>query len=296
MKQIFIWLLLLSSFSLNGQTEYYIKSADGTQLRVQEFGKGQPIIILAGGPGLNAVYVKPIWDSLSLKFRCIVLHQRGTDKSITAKLDSSTFTMLNYVNDLEALRKHLKLKQLTLIGHSWGGMLAMEYASWYPIQVKRIVLLGPGGLTGKFYSYSSDNLMMRLYDEDFAEMKLLDSLNRSSLSAIWPGYFYDRKRALATKAVTDFNALDFPPQLIMYTVSNYLLVEKKRVELIKRYKGPVQIIQGRQDPIGEATIEEIRKLLPQSKVNIIEKCGHMPWLENTEQVNMFFKMLMQSLQ
>jgi proline iminopeptidase len=296
MKQIFIWLLFVCSIQLNAQTDYYIKSTDGTQLHIQEFGSGQPVILLAGGPGLNAIYLKQIWDSLSLKYRCIILDQRGTGKSTTSKLDSATFTMANYVEDLEALRKHLKLKQLTLIGHSWGGMLGMEYTSRYPLQVKRLVLIGPGGPTGKFYSYFPDNLMMRLHEEDIAEMKMLDSLNRINLRAIWPGYFYDRKRALATKAVTNFDLLDFSPELITNAVRNYLLVENKRVELLKKFKGPVQIIQGRQDPVDEATIEEIRKLLPQSKVYIIEKCGHMPWLENTEQVNMFFKMLDQSLQ
>jgi len=222
MKQIFTSLLLVISISLTAQTGYYIKSADGTQLHIQEFGSGQPVIILAGGPGLNAIYLKPVWDSLSLKFRCIILDQRGTGKSTTTKLDSASFMMLNYVNDLEALRKHSKLQQLTLIGHSWGGMLAMEYASNYPLQVKRLVLLGPGGPTGKFFSYFSDNLMMRLHDEDFAEMKVLDSLKQRRLKAVWPGYFYDRKRALATKAVTDFNLLNYPPAVNTYTVTNYL--------------------------------------------------------------------------
>jgi proline iminopeptidase len=295
MKKILIGLLLATCIQLNAQTDYYVKSADGTQLHVQEFGNGKPVIILAGGPGLNAIYLKPVWGSLSMNFRCIILHQRGTEKSTIAKMDSATFTMDNYVNDIEALRKHLKLQQVTLIGHSWGGMLAMEYASKHPQQVKQLMLLGSGGPTTKFYSYFPDNMMMRLSDDDIAEMKTSDSLNRSSLRALWPGYFYDRKRALVTKAATNFGELDFSSDIILNTVANYLSGEKKRVDGLKKYKGPVQIIQGRQDPIDEATIEEIKTLLPQSKVHIIEKCGHLPWLENTEQVNVFFKLLNQYL-
>ena len=48
---------------------------------------------------------------------------------------------------------------MTLIGHSWGGMLSMEYASRHPDRVDKLILLGPGGPTDKFSSYFSDNMV-----------------------------------------------------------------------------------------------------------------------------------------
>ncbi len=295
MKNLVISFLLIVSIRVAGQSNYYITSADGTKLYVQEFGGGEPLIILAGGPALNAVYMKPIWDSLSAMYRCIVLDQRGSGNSKLLSVDSVTVNLNSYVNDLEALRKYLKLGQLTLIGHSWGGMLAMEYASRYPENLKKIIMLDPGGPTEKFFDYFGDNIMMRLRDEDIREMDVLDSLNQSDLKAIWPGYFYDRKRALATKSSTDIDKLVGQPQIGKFLLPSYFAGENERTKRLKNYKGIVDIIQGRQDPIGESTIYEIKELLPQSRIYFIERCGHLPWLENTEQIRNFFEALYSSL-
>ena len=66
--------------------------------------------------------------------------------------------------------------------------------------------------------------------------------------------------------------------------------------MLKNYKGTVYLIQGRQDPVGESTIYEIRDLLPQLQIHFIEKCGHLPWLENNAQVKKFFDLLYEGLQ
>ena len=152
-------------------------------------------MLLSGGPGLNSDYLNPIWEKLSSNFRCIVMDQRGTGKSIVPSVDSTSMSMANYVNDLEALREHLKLGEIIFIGHSWGGMLAMEYTAIRPDNVKQLILVGSGGPSANFFSYFGDNIFMRLHESDFHEMSLLDSLKKSNLSAICPGYFFDRNMA-----------------------------------------------------------------------------------------------------
>ena len=135
MKKLFFFITLFVSINkLIGQSGFYITSSDNTKLYAQESGSGEPIIFLAGGPGLNAVYLKPVWENLSSRYRCIVLDQRGTGKSEMTLIDSTTINVNNYVNDLESLRKYSKIEQLTLVGHSWGGILSMEYAARHPDQ------------------------------------------------------------------------------------------------------------------------------------------------------------------
>ncbi|MGI8637573.1 MAG: alpha/beta fold hydrolase [Segetibacter sp.] len=141
MRRLLMTLLLFCLVRSTGQTNYFITSADGTKLYIQEWGNGKPVILLAGGPGLNAIYMDSVWLHLSLMFRCIVIDQRGTGKTTIASLDSQALSMNNYINDLEALRKRLHLEKLTLIGHSWGGMLAMDYAGKYPNHVNKLVPL-----------------------------------------------------------------------------------------------------------------------------------------------------------
>lgn len=295
MKNIFLLLSILLSINTFSQSEYFITSADQTKIHVREFGSGEPLIFLAGGPGLNADYLEAIWGNLSSDYGCIVLDQRGTGKSILPKVDSVALTMENYIGDLEALRNHLKLEQLTLIGHSWGGMLAMEYVAKNPKNVKNLILLNPGGPTRSFLSYFPDNIQMRLHAEDTREAKVLDSLGKSDLRAIFPGYFFDRDKALVVKETLDFDSLMGQPGVIGITFSNFFSTQKDRVIHLKKYTGIVHIIQGRQDPIGESTVYEIKEFLPQSQVTFIEKCGHFPWLENEDQVVAFYKVLHSAL-
>jgi len=70
MRKLFLLSLFFICKYASSQTNYYITSEDGTKLFVQEFGKGDPVIVLAGGPGLKAVYLKDLYDKLSEKYRC----------------------------------------------------------------------------------------------------------------------------------------------------------------------------------------------------------------------------------
>ncbi len=296
MKKLLLFLLLsVTLTSAFAQKSYYVNGSNNTKLYVQELGNGNPVIFLAGGPGLNAGYMEPVWKELSSKYRCIILDQRGTGKSTLASVDSVTVNMENYVADLEALRNYLKLDRLTLIGHSWGGMLSLHYAAMHPENTEKLILLGSGGPTGKFFTYFGDNMTMRLHEEDKKEIAMLDSMKKSSLRGIWPGYFFDRKRALATKPADDTEMFG-QPGISKYAVASFVSTEKERISLLKNYKGIVYLIQGRQDPIGESTVYEIRDLLPQLQIHFIEKCGHLPWLENNVQVKKFYSLLYEGLQ
>jgi len=290
MRNLYLLLFLLSTTNVTGQTSYYVTSADHTKLYVQEYGTGKPVVILAGGPGLNAVYLEPVWKTLSARYRCIVPDQRGTGKSTLSSVDSVSVTMNNYVGDLEALRKHLKLDRLTLIGHSWGGMLAMHYAAMHPDHIEKLVLLGSGGPTGNFFTYFGDNLNMRLIEEDKQEIRLIDSLKLRSLRGIWPGYFYDRKRALATRPANDADLFG-QKGVHKYAINDFITTQEERLKSLNGYKGSVYLVQGRQDPVGESTVYEIRDNIPQLQIHFIEKCGHFPWQENEKQIKEFYDIL-----
>lgn len=291
MKKTILIATIISSLVGFGQTEYVIISEDQTKLSIREFGVGTPVVLLAGGPGLNTDYLKPVWENLRLNFRCIVLDQRGTPNSFVSSVDSASMSMRNYLNDIATLQEHLNLERIVIVGHSWGGMLAMEYAAHHPKKVSKLILIGPGGPTGKFFSYFGDNIYMRLYEDDLSEAAGLDSMNQPTLKAIWPGYFYHRKMAIESKLKTDFDSMFGQPNVIDFTYSNYTAGDAQRIKLLKAFSGQVEIIQGRQDPIGESTVFEIVNILSQSNITFIEQCGHFPWLEGEEPKHQFFTVL-----
>jgi len=168
-KKLIRLVVFISSFHAIAQEGYFIKSKDQTDIFIEEKGTGTPVVLLSGGPGLNPGYVYPIHEQLSKHFRSIILHQRGTGKTVMAKIDSTTLSLEKYIEDLEALRNHLQMKKLILIGQSWGGMLSLEYCSRLPNHVEKLVLVGSGSPSMNFGNYFSDNIQMRLRPEDLTE-------------------------------------------------------------------------------------------------------------------------------
>jgi len=284
---------LFSGTLLMAQKSYFINSPDKFKLCINEYGTGKPIVLLAGGPGMAATYMDGVYKNLP-GYRVIVPDQRGTGKSLLPKIDSTTISISQYVEDVEALRVYLKLPKIVVVGHSWGGMLAMAYTAKHPDKVEKLILLDAGGITAKFYDYFGDNMMMRLSAKDQA---LSNSTNELvSFKAMYPAYFYDRRHAMAT--IGTISHANFGQQtfkIIDIAVKDYGRTASARMAALKAYKGPVFIMQGRQDPIGESNPYEDRSLMPQASIFFIEKCGHIPWLETKETAKVFFTQLKKAL-
>src|SRR5690242_2340812 len=113
---------------------------ENAQLYYRAIGQGQPIMLLHGGPSFSHTYLLPDMDRLADAFRLIYYDQRGRGKS-TRKVDPAEVTLQSEIDDLKALRAHWRLEQVALLGHSWGGLLAMEYALRYPEHVSHLILL-----------------------------------------------------------------------------------------------------------------------------------------------------------
>jgi proline iminopeptidase len=261
----------------------------GTELHYSCTGTGTPIVILSGGPGLNVDYMLPVAEFLPSGYQSIAFEQRGTGRSRPQGFDPASLTVHAVVEDLEALRVHLRQERLSLLGHSWGGMLAMAYAVAHPDRVERLILVGSGGPTLEFQQWFGDNIDARLRPEDIeardywmaAARNGVDSgkVATEMLRAIAPGYFFDRKLGLAF--ASSFQDGQFHPE-----VNDRLFAEMRSSydlrEGLKDLNRPVLIVQGHQDPIGDKTAEEIHALIGGSSLVYIRRCGHFPWIEQPE--------------
>lgn len=102
-----------------------LRTINDTDLYCRCSGVGEAIVVLHGGPGVPHDYFLPHLESLSDHHRVIFFDQRGTGRS-SADIDPATITMENFIADLEALRVSYGLETMHLLGHSWGGLLAMQ--------------------------------------------------------------------------------------------------------------------------------------------------------------------------
>ncbi|MDA7731016.1 alpha/beta hydrolase [Flavobacteriaceae bacterium] len=293
MKKL-LYLILLIPIFVSAQILKSFESSDGTEIYYEEFGQGKTLILLSGGPGLNPDYLKELSTTLSKKYKCITLHQRGTGKSILEEVSSQTVNVDRYIEDLNGLYKELGNQKLILVGHSWGGMLSFSYAANEPEKIEKIILLNTGGVTDKFYSWFGSNINMRLFPEDLELYQSQIDNKRSTLVAIWPGYFFDREMALKSRPALDYK---FNNQAGINSLASgdWRKRSEERVERLKNYTGPIDLITGRQDPVGESVVYEAKTVFPQLNYTFIERCGHFPWLEREDRSKIFYDLFDKSL-
>jgi pimeloyl-ACP methyl ester carboxylesterase len=118
--------------------------SDGTRLAYHRTGEGDPLICLPGGPMQASAYLDDL-GGLSTHRRLVLLDLRGTGDSATPA-DPASYRCDRQVADVEALRAHLRLDRIDLLGHSAGGTLAVLYAARHPDRVGRLVLINPSPL------------------------------------------------------------------------------------------------------------------------------------------------------
>src|SRR5512142_2593091 len=113
---------------------------ENAELFYREIGEGRPIIVLHGGPDFDHTYLLPDLDRLSDSFRLIYYDQRGRGKS-TRNVQPDDVTMASEIEDLESVRKFFGLDSVALLGHSWGNVLALEYAIRHPTHISHLIIL-----------------------------------------------------------------------------------------------------------------------------------------------------------
>ncbi|MEV7192100.1 alpha/beta hydrolase [Streptomyces sp. NPDC093510] len=114
---------------------------DGTELAYHEKGDGEPLLCVPGGPMRASAYFGDL-GGLTAHRRLILLDLRGTGDSATPD-DPATYRCDRHVDDVEALREHLGLEHVDLLGHSASGNIATLYAARHPKRIRRLVLVAP---------------------------------------------------------------------------------------------------------------------------------------------------------
>lgn len=263
------------------------RSHDGTTLYYDVVGKGAPVVLLSGGPGFSPEYLRPIAEKLSGSGHSfILLNQRGTGKSVIPVYDANALSFKNLVGDLESLRQELKQDKLVILGHSFGGILAMTYAREHPDRVAALVFVDSGGPTLRAMATFNTNLEARFSDEEKAKIKewsdparLKEQHKQAVLEltrAKTAAYFADRSKAHLLRDTLNESSFH---DGVFWSILPQMMTLDLRSGLDK-VKAPVLVIHGKQDPLESG--DEVHETFPGSKYVVIENAGHFPWLEQPE--------------
>lgn len=265
------------------------QSDDGVTLHYEIVGKGEPVVLLSGGPGFSPEYLRPVADALGKKYAAVLFHQRGTGKSALAKYDGSVLELKKLVADVDALRRELKQEKLTIVAHSFGGILSMMYAREHPDRIRALALIDSGGPTLAAVPKFNANLESRFTAEEKDRIKEWSDPERKKADhkravleitkAKTPAYFADRTKAHLIMDPMDEQTFN---DAVFWGVVTQMMALDLRAGL-EKVKAAVLVIHGKQDPLESA--EEVHATFPGSQLVLIENAGHFPWLEKPEQVD-----------
>lgn len=263
-----------------------IPAKDGV-IHFESYGKGKPILIINGGPGMNSVGFRNLASILGKSNQAIIYDQRGTGKSIINKIDASTITMDNMVQDIETLRQHLNIDEWVVMGQSFGGMLASYYATKHPERISGLILSSSGGIN--LTLFSSLNITSRLSSENrdsltywYNKIQRGDTTYHARLMRgkyLAPAYVYDESNVnVIAERLTQGNM----------AINVLVFQDMRRIgfdctSALKKFDRPVLILQGEEDIIDESLSEYAHKTFPNSQLIILEQCGHYGWLDQPEQ-------------
>ena len=264
-------------------------------LYARDIGQGPPAIVLHGGPDFNHAYLLPDFDRLADLLRLLYYDQRGRGQS-AAGVQPDAVTLQSDVNDLDKVRQHFQLDAPTLIGHSWGTVLALEYALRYPTRVSRLILMNPApasasdvGVLRKAYVQQLGAGMERqreivagaAYKEGDPEavaaryrIHFTHALNRredyEKLMATMKAAFISQGKdgIVKARAVEDRLMRD------TWDMPDYDLLPRLRELNI-----PTLVIWGDADFIPALISTHIAQALPNARLESLKDCGHFAYME-----------------
>jgi proline iminopeptidase len=294
------FLLLLGSPSrpLAGQTrsiEGFVDAGKGVRLFYRLIGTGRDtLVIVHGGPGLSFDYFGHELDPLASRGHALLFYdQRGAGRS-TLVHDSAGLQAPRFADDLEAVRRHFKLKSLNTLSHSWGPAVVALYATHHRERLGRTILLDGipirmSELDEAFQQLdaSRDTASRRRLEEAEAAMRARpeDPAACRAYHAIWfypffiePGGPASRRLdACSGSGAALRNSVENVDRFVVPSLGNYDFRQ-----VMSRVEAPVLVIHGDKDVIPVATAREWATTMPNARLFVMRGYGHFPYMEAPE--------------
>lgn len=251
-------------------------------------GEGTPLLVIHGGPGLTQDYLLPQMYELAKNHLVIFYDQRGCGKS-TVGISSNTITIETFVSDIEAIRQAFNLETLSILGHSWGGFLAMEYTIAHPECVNKLILSNSAPATSEGYALFGQEYMKRLepYQEELNKISASQEfregdpyLKEQYYRLIFRQYCFNPEKANLLNLHMTSEASLSGAKVSEIIRANVLDKPFNLNRDLNALKVSTLILHGDADPIPPHTASDIHNNIQGSKYILMKKCGHFPYVED----------------
>ncbi len=331
-RTIFTLLVMLSSIATLAQTKkpkaaspsaassnvYRIEEgyvdARGVLIYYQTIGYGAPLMIVHGGPGVSHDYLMPYLLPLARNNQLIFIDERGSGRSEKLE-DTAQYTVENMVEDVENVRQALHLGKISLMGHSFGGVLVQAYAFKYQQNLTHLIL------NGTFYSTTEMNKVLAeekrsMPPEALAKLEALEKAGLFNKGKDWEkgrypddyaklawgdGYFpflYQRRPDANYDPAAGNTGVSWGLYREMWGSDGEFVIDGnlKSVEYLEKLSGihvPTLVICGDHDESNPSLSRTMHEKIAGSKLVILPQSGHMAFVD---QPNLYIKALAEFLQ
>ena len=251
--------------------------------------KGPKLVVLHGGPGADHCYMLPQMLHLGERYDLLFYDQRGGGRS---KSDARVpITWQTHVEDLGAVVTEFGLEPLSIVGYSWGAMLALLYTieqrrNPHLVPPARLALISPAPVTREYRRQFEAEFARRQQSPEIQKMR--EELAASGLREKDPaayrqrsfelgvaGYFADPRKA---SDLTPFRVVARVQESVWESLGDFNLISN-----LEGIKIPSLVVHGRDDPIPLASSVEAARALGTNLV-VLDECGHVPYVEQPERL------------
>ncbi|HZI83389.1 MAG TPA: alpha/beta fold hydrolase [Casimicrobiaceae bacterium] len=264
----------------------------GAELYFREIGSGPALVVLHGGPDFNHNYLLPDLDRLSSAFRLIYYDQRGRGKSSRGVVPEAV-SLDSDVEDLDRLRRYFGLGSIAVMGHSWGALLAMEYAASHSDRVSHLILLN----TAPASRADLLCLRQRRQAEEPATLAKMRDIAKT------PGYasgdirteaeYYrlhygstlrrtDRVEDLVRRLRSHFTPEDILKARAIedrLCEQTWMSPDYDVLARLRKLKAPTLVVHGDRDLVPLECALHVAEAVPGSRLAVLLDCGHFCYLE-----------------
>ena len=275
----------------------------GVLIYYEAMGRGAPLMLVHGGPGASHDYFLPFLLPLMRNNRLIFIDERGSGKSAKVE-DPHQYTVANMVEDMEAVRTGLGLGKISLLGHSFGGVLAEAYALKYQKNLSHLVLASTFASTTEL-NQALARMKAAMGPKDRDRLNALEAAGLFGKGELWEHGRYPEEYAKLAWGIGYFpfvyrNRPDPNEDPVSSNTSNAWdvyremwgsdgefvvdgnLKEVEYVDRLSEIKVPTLVIVGDHDESDPKMSEEMHAKIAGSKLVILPNSGHMTFVDHPD--------------
>ena len=268
------------------------------RLFCRDVGVGPPIVVVHGGPDFDHCYFLPELDRLTDAFRLVYYDQRGRGRSAEG-VRPEDVTLASEIEDLDRVRRHLGVESVAVLGHSWGGVLAMEYAVRHPARVSQLILMGTGPASADDWRRLRESFAQRRAARDREAMQALRAsppYERGDLGTeaeYYRAHFRmtvrrpDHLEALVSRLRSHFTEEGV---LLARAIEHRLYEETSSspafdlFPALRRLHVRTLVLHGEDDFVPVELAARIAEAVPGARLSVLPRCGHFAYLEEPDLV------------